>query len=52
MAWLLGTTPRRLRDRAELPRNPDGSYNGQAVIEREMTDAIRSMMNWPPVQKY
>lgn len=31
-AWLLGIGPRTLRDAADCPRNPDRTYNGQAVV--------------------
>ena len=31
-AWLLGVSPRTLRDYVDLPRNDDGSYDGQEVV--------------------
>ena len=31
-AWLLGLTGRTLRDNASAPRNPDGTYNAQALV--------------------
>ena len=31
-AWLLGVSPRTLRDYVDLPRNDDGTYNAREVI--------------------
>ena len=31
-AWLLGVSPRSLRDYVDLPRNDDGTYNAREVI--------------------
>ena len=45
-AWLLGVSPRALRDRPTLPRNPDGTYDAQQVLgwaveqERESCHAL------------
>jgi phage terminase Nu1 subunit (DNA packaging protein) len=32
-AWLLGISPRTLRDKVECPRNPNGSYSARAIVE-------------------
>lgn len=31
-AWLLGFSPRSLRDHPEIKRNPDGTYNGRELV--------------------
>lgn len=31
-AWLVGVSPRTLRDRQVVPRNADGTYNAQDVV--------------------
>jgi len=31
-AWLLGCTSRTLRDRADAPRKPDGTYDAQGLV--------------------
>jgi hypothetical protein len=32
-AWLLSLEPRSLRDRVDCPRNPDGTFDGRAIVE-------------------
>ena len=32
MAWLVGMSVREFRDRSDLPRNGDGSYNARDVV--------------------
>jgi phage terminase Nu1 subunit (DNA packaging protein) len=32
-AWILGVTSRSLRDWADAPRNPDGTYNAQTLVQ-------------------
>jgi predicted transcriptional regulator len=33
VAYLLGVTPRRVRDYKDLPRNSDGTYDGKQLLE-------------------
>jgi len=46
VAFLLGVTPRSVRNYADLPRNADGNYNG-----REVVDFVRSKLRpiAPPI---
>lgn len=32
-AWLIGKSEKTLRDWVDFPRNPDGTYNGQAIVK-------------------
>lgn len=57
-AWLLGTTARSLRDLADCPRNPDGSYNGAELVKWDRrrvapdTDPMLAGGSSPALEKY
>ena len=43
-AWLLGISPRSLRDRNTLPRNPDGTYDAREVLAWHLSDNVTGLV--------
>ena len=48
MAWLINRAPRTLRDRGDIPRQPDGTYNAKEVLAWSRgADIAQTIRNLP-----
>ena len=44
-AWLVGVSPRTLRDRISVPRNSNGTYDARALLQWELTHCSAARLN-------
>jgi hypothetical protein len=47
-AWLMGKDPRVLRDRVDIPRNLDGSYDVRVILNLIVDERVKNVIRSGP----